>query len=81
MHKILYLLWTTAVLSLCFSVLNTSYAGSSCSISSITCYEKTPTCYVTKDKSGCLDISYKKPVCAKGSCVCTVKACNKVTNY
>lgn len=48
---------------------------------SITCYEKTPACYVTKDSSGCLVITNTKPKCSKGSCICELKSCDKKTEY
>lgn len=48
---------------------------------SITCYEKTPSCYVTKDSSGCLVITNKKPKCSKGQCICELKGCDKKTTY
>lgn len=44
---------------------------------SITCYEKTPTCYVTQDKDGCLNISDKKPVCKDNKCICEMSGCDK----
>ncbi len=47
----------------------------------ITCYEKTPTCYVTKDSNGCLEISNVKPAAKKGSSICTLKGCESKTVY
>lgn len=47
----------------------------------ITCYEKSPACYVTKDSSGCLVITNTKPKCSKGSCICELKSCDKKTEY
>jgi len=48
---------------------------------SITCYEKTPTCYVTAEKSGCIKISYEKPKCGEKSCTCIIKGCDKKTTF
>jgi hypothetical protein len=47
----------------------------------VTCYEQTPSCYVTKDSSGCLVISDKKPKPVKGAYVCELKSCVKKTTY
>lgn len=53
--------------------------GKSCSI---TCYEKTPDCYVTKDSSGCLIISNEKPKKnKKGDLMCVLPGCEKKTEY
>lgn len=46
---------------------------------SITCYEKTPTCYVTQDKEGCLKISDTKPECTGNACVCKIDGCEEKT--
>lgn len=45
----------------------------------VTCYEKSPTCYVTADGPDCLTISNEKPVCTKGTCVCTIQGCETKT--
>jgi hypothetical protein len=47
----------------------------------IVCIEKTPECYVTQDKDGCLDISDKKPVKKDGALICTLKGCETKTKY
>jgi hypothetical protein len=47
----------------------------------ITCYEKSSSCYVTADGTGCLDITDKKPVCTKNSCVCNLSHCDTKTTY
>ena len=57
---------------------SSSLPSQSCSI---TCYEKNPACYVSKDKDGCLTITNEKPKCSKDSCICTIKGCNKKTEY
>lgn len=44
---------------------------------SITCYEKTPECYVTKDEAGCLIISNEKPKRNKqGDLICKIPSCD-----
>ncbi|MHB1949751.1 MAG: hypothetical protein ACYCQI_16755 [Gammaproteobacteria bacterium] len=48
---------------------------------SITCYEKTPTCYVTTDKSGCIKLSYQKPKCGEKACTCVIKGCDTKTTF
>ncbi len=66
------------LLAVSFGVYAADGASGSCSI---TCYEKTPACYVTKDSTGCLVITNTKPKCSKGSCVCELKSCDKKTEY
>lgn len=80
MSKIIYGVSTLALSFCCVAVLNAApeLPGTACSI---TCYEKTPSCYVSKDKSGCLVISNEKPSCSKGSCICELKACAKKSSY
>lgn len=46
----------------------------------ITCYEKTPTCYVAKNGKDCLDIS-NKPIKSNGELVCELKGCESKTVY
>jgi hypothetical protein len=49
---------------------------------SITCIEKTPDCYVSKDKDGCLIISDEKPkVNKEGKLICIIPGCEKETKY
>lgn len=82
MKKRIYLVWAfTLMASSVFAATNQPATGTepmkdACSI---TCYEKTPTCYVTQDKEGCLIISDKKPECHDGKCVCEIKGCEKQT--
>lgn len=46
----------------------------------ITCYEKTPSCYVSSEGSNCLAISNVLKKDEKKS-VCTLKSCNVQTSY
>lgn len=68
----------TIMLAVSAYAADSSSSNKSCSI---TCYEKTPACYVTKDSTGCLVITNTKPKCSKGSCICEVKSCEKKTEY
>lgn len=56
----------------------TAQAKDNCSI---TCFEKTPQCFVSKDSTGCLVITDHKPSCSKGSCVCQLKSCKTKTIF
>lgn len=72
------------IISLLMSVTFIAHAAKTVNVNdacSITCYEKTPTCYVTKDSSGCLVITNTKPKCEKGQCICELKGCEKKTTY
>jgi hypothetical protein len=80
MKKRIYLVWA-AILFTGFVTTTKAQTGTepmkdACSI---TCYEKTPSCYVTQGKDGCLDISDKKPECNDGKCVCKISGCEKTT--
>jgi hypothetical protein len=55
-----------------------SQKNNSCTI---TCYEKTPTCYVSQDVSGCLTITNDKPVSNDGARTCVLPACEKNVTY
>lgn len=48
---------------------------------SITCYEKTPTCYVSQGAPGCLTISYEKPANSDGTRTCILPASEKNVAY
>lgn len=80
MKKIIFLLpyFLIMLSSTSLSLASEATLNKSCSI---TCYEKTPTCYVTKDDKGCLVISNEKPTCSKGSCVCKIEGCETKTTY
>lgn len=47
----------------------------------ITCYEKTPACYVTKTGKDCLEITNVKPSGKKGGYICKLKGCDTTTTY
>jgi|GEM_PF-5515107 len=47
----------------------------------ITCYEKTPTCYVSQGAPGCLTISYDKPANSNGEKTCILPASEKNVTY
>jgi hypothetical protein len=79
-RKSLFMMWITALIA--SGVLMTNVSASTTSKScTITCYEKTPTCYVAKDNDGCLVISDHKPVPGKKSSICTLQSCDTRTVY
>lgn len=76
--------WLTIVVLMSFLMIHRFAIAETLTVSekdacTITCYQKTPTCYVKKDASGCLDISYTKPVCNKDECVCKIPGCEQKT--
>ena len=85
MKRFKYAIWVIVLAIACFSIIYTLSSratyetGKACSI---TCYEKTPTCYVTAEGNNCLTISNEKPSCdTKGSCVCKIAGCDTKTTY
>ena len=63
------------------AILNISFAKQKQDPCSITCYEKTPDCYVSAASSGCLIISNVKPKAKKGEYTCRLKSCKIKTTY
>lgn len=83
-NKSMLLIWTLTLLIVSVSMSGASQASTSSSKScTITCEQKTPTCYVTQEKSGCLVISNSKPPTCnkKGSCTCVIEGCDTTTTY
>jgi hypothetical protein len=82
-NKSMLLIWTLALLIVSVSMPGASQASTSSSKScTITCEQKTPTCYVTQEKSGCLVISNDKPPTRnKGSYTCVIEGCDIKTTY
>lgn len=80
MKRCSYLAWMAVLMTGAVFATGASTASSNSDKSmkdacSVTCYEKTPTCYVTQGKDGCLDISNEKPDCTKAACVCKLAGC------
>ena len=76
--------WATAILALGLStaslaqLVQPAQPKGDCTI---TCYQKTPTCYVTKEDKGCLKLNSEIPGCSNNICICTLKDCKPKTTY
>lgn len=71
----------TIYISMILSLISANSAFSAPNDCSVTCYEKTPACYATEDKAGCITISNEKPKCVGKSCTCVLKGCERKTTY
>lgn len=80
--KKLALLSTVVALTLSIGCLAASGPPSKQKSCTITCFEKTPTCYVTQTGKDCLEITNVKPNNKKkGSFSCELKGCETTTTY